>query len=174
MEIPNIGSVRLEYRDGLADRNYPFGPVTRDSGKSGQIWRQIWNLRKIWGRAGLFRVCSGIPRPKNMPDRKSSRSAPTEPSKPGRSMYFGSEIPERTRTNLPDPNLCVKSKFAVIFVRATRSRELRARTGKFGRRARLGILTEPNRPNIRIFHKILTMNTQTWVRIGQLGWVRGS
>lgn len=77
---------------------------------------------------GFCLVCSGISGSKFSSERNSKRPAATEPLKLGQSMYFGQNMPDRTR---PDLEFRV-DKCAIIFVPDSRNRELRARMGNLG------------------------------------------
>ena len=54
------------------------------------------------------------------------------------------KYPNQPRSTLRDAKFCADSKSAIRIVRATRNLEIRAQAGSLGRRARIGIPTEPN------------------------------
>ena len=70
---------------------------------------------------------------------------PTEPQNRVGACIWAHKYPNTPGSTLPNAKFCVDSKSPVRFVRATRNHELRAQTGNLGRRARIGIPTEPNR-----------------------------
>ena len=72
---------------------------------------------------------------------------------------------EESRKTLYDPKFCVKSKSEVIFSRATRNFELRARTRKTSQASSSLTRPDPTRPNrsqIRAHHRIWTLETRSW------------
>ena len=70
---------------------------------------------------------------------------PTEPQNRVGAYICAQKYPNTPDITLSNPKFCVDSKSAIKIVRATRNHELRARAGNLGRRARIGIPTEPNR-----------------------------
>lgn len=93
----------------LADRTWPFGHVTRDSGSSERIELQIPILCKVWasvGSSGYIRVFLG---------RATGPAFGTT----SWSMYLGPEMPELTRKNPTSLQMFALIPSAIRFVRAT-------------------------------------------------------
>ena len=97
-----FGRVGSEYRVERLDPRFQSGAVTRDCGHLALFSGQIWNLRKILGHIGYFRVFLAGLRGRFRFDRvKPIRSGPTRTPKvrlkPKLTRNLGLRVLEHTR-----------------------------------------------------------------------------